>query len=169
LISKSAYHQVGRHEAIRASALEDVELGRLLKTAGFRLHALTAPGDVFVRMYESRAALWEGFGKNLAPLLGGKSVLLAVLNAVAFTGLLLAPMVLPFFAPIFETPLFHGIPLIGMIACRLISAREFRYPAPGLDLFLHPAASLGFFVLALSSIGNRIQKTARWKGRVLNP
>ena len=71
LIRRSVYEQIGGHAAVRDEVLEDVALARLVKSAGFRLHF--APGDQIcrVRMYSSFGAMWEGWSKNLLPLVTG--------------------------------------------------------------------------------------------------
>src|SRR5207245_2290888 len=68
LIRRNVYEQIGGHAAVRDEVLEDVALARLAKSAGFRLHF--APGDQIcrVRMYSSFQAMWEGWSKNLLPL-----------------------------------------------------------------------------------------------------
>jgi len=68
LIRRQVYEQIGGHAAVRGEVLEDVALARMAKAAGFRLHF--APGDDIcrVRMYSSFKAMWEGWSKNLLPL-----------------------------------------------------------------------------------------------------
>ena len=69
LIQRSAYEKIGGHAAVREEVLEDVALARLAKAAGIRLHF--APGDAIcrVRMYATFGDMWEGWSKNLLPLI----------------------------------------------------------------------------------------------------
>ena len=55
----------------RAEVLEDVALARFAKQAGVRLHFASGSGIMRVRMYRTFAAMWEGWTKNLYPLMGG--------------------------------------------------------------------------------------------------
>lgn len=64
LIRRATYVAIDGHRAVRASILEDVELGRRAKAAGYRLAAAAAPDLIAVRMYTGWASLSEGLGKN---------------------------------------------------------------------------------------------------------
>jgi len=173
LISKKAYTQIGGHAAVQKSVLEDVALGRRLKSQGLKLHVLTATQDISVRMYASLAALWDGFGKNLAPLLGGNSSLLALGSSVGFFCILFSPLLLAIYAfPSREVGPLASIPLaliltpsFCLILCRILIARVFRYPFPLIDIVLHPFAVTGLLLLSISSVARRVRKTTTWKGR----
>jgi GT2 family glycosyltransferase len=64
LIRREVYFAIGGHQAVRASILEDTELGRIVKAAGYRLEAAVAPDLIEARMYTGWASLAEGLGKN---------------------------------------------------------------------------------------------------------
>ena len=64
LIRRSTYLCTGGHSAVRASILEDTDLGQRVKAAGFRVAAAHAPGLVAVRMYDGWPSLREGLSKN---------------------------------------------------------------------------------------------------------
>jgi hypothetical protein len=64
LIRREVYFAIGGHQAVRASILEDTELGRIVKAAGYRLEAAIAPNLIEARMYTGWASLAEGLGKN---------------------------------------------------------------------------------------------------------
>jgi cellulose synthase/poly-beta-1,6-N-acetylglucosamine synthase-like glycosyltransferase len=67
LIRRDAYDAVGGHAAIAQVILEDVELAKRLKQAGFKLQFRQSDA-VSTRMYHSFAQMWEGWTKNLALL-----------------------------------------------------------------------------------------------------
>ena len=96
LIRRSAYDKIGGHAAVREEVLEDVALARLAKSAGIRLHF--APGDQIcrVRMYATFGDMWEGWSKNLLPLIAwsGQRVtreLFSVMPWIPLLCLLLTP------------------------------------------------------------------------------
>ena len=62
--------------------LEDVELARLVKRAGYRLQFRTSDA-VSTRMYRSFGQMWEGWTKNLA-LLFPQAAWLAAKRALEF-------------------------------------------------------------------------------------
>jgi hypothetical protein len=63
LFRRSRYFALGGHRAVRASILEDTELGQRAKAAGCRLE-VAATELLAVRMYDGWASLAEGLGKN---------------------------------------------------------------------------------------------------------
>jgi glycosyltransferase involved in cell wall biosynthesis len=71
MIRRDAYDAVGGHASIPGEVLEDVALAKLVKRAGYRLWFGSGRGIVRVRMYRSFASMWEGWRKNLYPLMGG--------------------------------------------------------------------------------------------------
>lgn len=73
LIRREAYSRIGGHAAIASEVLEDVALARNAKQAGLRLHFASGEGIARARMYRTFNAMWEGWSKNLFPLLGGTS------------------------------------------------------------------------------------------------
>ncbi len=67
LIRRDAYDAVGGHASVADAILEDVELARRVKQAGYRLQFRQSDA-VSTRMYRSFGAMWEGWTKNLALL-----------------------------------------------------------------------------------------------------
>lgn len=71
MIRRDVYEAVGGHASVAAEVLEDVALARRVKCAGHRIWFASGKGIVRVRMYRSFNAMWEGWKKNLYPLMGG--------------------------------------------------------------------------------------------------
>jgi glycosyltransferase involved in cell wall biosynthesis len=71
MILHDVYQKVGGHAVIAGEVLEDVALARRVKQAGYQLYFTAPIGTVRTRMYRSFRALWEGWTKNLYPLMGG--------------------------------------------------------------------------------------------------
>ena len=67
LIRRDVYDIVGGHAAVAQAILEDVELARSVKRAGYGLQFRLSDA-VSTRMYRSFGAMWEGWTKNLALL-----------------------------------------------------------------------------------------------------
>jgi glycosyltransferase involved in cell wall biosynthesis len=74
MIRRDAYDAIGGHASVAAEVLEDVALARRVKSAGYSLAFNSGKGIVRVRMYRSFASMWEGWTKNLYPLMGGTPV-----------------------------------------------------------------------------------------------
>jgi hypothetical protein len=71
LIRRSEYARTGGHAAIAGVVLEDMALARQAKDAGVRFYFASGVGIIRVRMYRTFGAMWEGWTKNLYPLIGG--------------------------------------------------------------------------------------------------
>lgn len=72
MIRRDAYEAVGGHASVAGEVLEDVALARRVKSAGHRIWFGSGKGIVCVRMYRSFGTMWEGWRKNLYPLMGGE-------------------------------------------------------------------------------------------------
>jgi hypothetical protein len=71
MIRREAYDAVGGHANVAGEVLEDVALAKCVKGAGRRIWFGSGQGIVWVRMYRTFCAMWEGWKKNLYPLMGG--------------------------------------------------------------------------------------------------
>lgn len=73
LIRREAYFEFGGHRAIGDEVLEDVAMARCARNAGFKIHFARSVGIARTQMYRSFGQMWEGWRKNLYPLVGGTS------------------------------------------------------------------------------------------------
>jgi len=161
LIRRDAYEQIGGHAAVRAEVLEDVALARLTKSAGFRLHF--GPGDQIsrVRMYASFGAMWEGWTKNLLPLVtwSGQKVtreLLSVIPWIPLLCLLLTPWHLALGA-------LGLLLLAGRHASYAALLRKNRFPVYSVLYYL---AGMGLYCAALLASDLHYSRgRIVWKGR----
>jgi hypothetical protein len=71
MIRREDYARVGGHAAVAGEVLEDVALARLAKQKGTRIHFASGYGIMRVRMYRTFGAMWDGWTKNLYPLIAG--------------------------------------------------------------------------------------------------
>ncbi|MDB9322328.1 glycosyltransferase family 2 protein [Nodularia spumigena CS-591/04] len=65
LFRRSAYEQIGGHEAVANQVAEDVALARRIKKNGLKLSYSLGANLASLRMYSSWGALWEGWTKIL--------------------------------------------------------------------------------------------------------
>ncbi|MDZ7682095.1 MAG: glycosyltransferase [Fodinibius sp.] len=59
-----AYEAIGGHASVKNKVVEDVELAKNIKRAGFSMKMYHGRNTVHCRMYTSSTELWEGFRKN---------------------------------------------------------------------------------------------------------
>lgn len=62
---RSAYEEIGGHEAVRGEIVEDVRIAQLVVASGYRLFAAWAKDVIETRMYRSLGDIIEGWSKNL--------------------------------------------------------------------------------------------------------
>jgi len=100
LMLRDAYFATGGHAAVAGEILEDVALARRAKASGFGIYFTAPMGIVRTRMYRSFGAMWQGWTKNLYPLMGSTpgSMLMELPEAFPFLeGTILALLYVLFF------------------------------------------------------------------------
>jgi GT2 family glycosyltransferase len=166
LVRRSVYERAGGHEPLKATVLDDVRLGRLVKRAGGRVALRLAPELVRIRMYRGdREAFW-GLSKNLVASVDNR-VPVALVFAAAIAWLMLAPL-----AALAFGLLAGDLPLacagLGVYLLELLSLAAMRgwhryrwWVLPAFPVF-------AFTVVACALVGSyrgAHQGVVRWRGR----
>jgi glycosyltransferase involved in cell wall biosynthesis len=76
LWSREAYQVSGGHESVKQEVLEDVRMGQRAKAKGIALALALGQSALKTRMYASKEALVEGFGKSLLSAVGRNRLVL---------------------------------------------------------------------------------------------
>jgi glycosyltransferase involved in cell wall biosynthesis len=161
LIRRDVYEEVGGHAKSAKEILEDVALAAAVKAAGHRLWFGSGQGIARARMYRTFGAMWEGWRKNIYPLMGGKPwaafregesafpwiPLLVILLGVKFPMAMLAGVLLLLFRQ-----MSYGSELVRN-----------QYPLSFIIYYV-PAVFLYTAVLA-ASYRSYAQGAVQWKGR----
>jgi glycosyltransferase involved in cell wall biosynthesis len=171
LVSRRAYSEVGGHGAVKDEVLEDVALARLFKQAGCRLHFSRGVGVARTQMYRRLGEMWEGWSKNLFPLLGRRksavvgAVAGAMLDTLAWLSLPLAGGSLWRGWPAAPWLLLFGLAILSWRHLRYAQAlRENRYPLG--CIFYHTLGSFLFAALLVGSAAKYLSgEPLKWKGR----
>jgi len=164
LIRRDAYDAVGGHAAVAKAILEDVELARLVKRAGYRLQFRLSDA-VSTRMYRSFGHMWEGWTKNLA-LLFPRPLWLAAKRAVEF--LLIAGFVGGVLVAIGDRSAIGatvngvGVAAVGALFFRRIVRAHFDWVSNSVAVFGLPL----FALLLVNSYISHKNGQLKWKGRV---
>ena len=170
LLRRDAYFQIGGHEAVAASILEDVDLAHLVKRRKLGLRFRYAPDALSVRMYRSFRQMCEGWTKNLALLFGNPLITAAwkLLDIFLLVGL-------PVLAWYFPGPLSVSMPwitarLVILIVWARTLLRFYRRVAKSNFPFgdcLVCILGLPLFVWLLwkSWFDHTVTKRVIWKGR----
>jgi cellulose synthase/poly-beta-1,6-N-acetylglucosamine synthase-like glycosyltransferase len=161
LIRRDVYDAVGGHARVATEILEDVALASLVKAAGYRLWFASGKGLVRARMYRTFAAMWEGWKKNLYPLIGG----------TPWTAFREAEAVFPWM-PIVVILLGIKFPIAMFAGVLLLLFRQMNYGAElarnqypfSLIIYYVPAVFLYTGVL-VASCRSHARGKVQWKGR----
>ena len=157
---RETYDLVGGHAAVRASLIEDVELGRLVKKVGHKLVPACAAGEICVQMYQSWAEARQGFRKNLFVLFGGSQLALLIMMPL---------ILLLLFAPLLAILQNDWVTIFGvfMLNTVLLCSQRLTFKTPWRALVLFPFGIL----LALGVLCESAFYTSKgdldWKGRAL--
>jgi glycosyltransferase involved in cell wall biosynthesis len=163
LIRREVYDAIGGHAAIAGAILEDVELAKRVKQAGYRLRLRTAE-VVSTRMYRTFGEMWEGWTKNLA-LLFPHSWRLAFRSLLEFAVFVLcAAFAVVNWASLRMGPAFIAtVPLIAFLV-----PFENRIRRAHFDWLCNAMAVFGlplFAMLLVNSRSSHNRGSVRWKGR----
>jgi len=161
LIERRVYNAIGGHMAVASHVLEDVEIAKRAKIAGYRLHFAAGQGIVRARMYRSFAAMWEGWSKNLYRLVGGSS------GAVGKEMFLTLP-----WGPVLLLAMSGISPLFALLGALLLALRHGAYMVellrnqfpPARVLYYLPGALL-YPALLVASTQRHRRGVVAWKGR----
>ncbi|HEY6443694.1 MAG TPA: glycosyltransferase [Candidatus Acidoferrales bacterium] len=171
MIRRDAYDVVGGHAAVAAEILEDVALARRVKQRGFGIY-FAAPSEVVrTRMYRSLGAMWQGWTKNLYPLMGASfgSLLFELLEASPLIELAVLLAILALGLAGFRSDLL--LPAAGVVAGMLLSRnilhlgalRRNRYPVSYIKYYFTGAAL--YAAALLESWWKSTHGGVVWKGR----
>jgi cellulose synthase/poly-beta-1,6-N-acetylglucosamine synthase-like glycosyltransferase len=161
LIRTDAYQAIGGHRAVASEVLEDVALAHRAKAAGLILHFAPGAEIAETRMYATFPAMWQGWTKNLYPLVGGtpSSAALELLRVVPVAALVMFALALwfPLAAPV-------GAFLIVLALLRYaLDLRQHRFSASCIQYWL-PGLVLYAAALVVSA-GRYSAGSVAWKGR----
>ena len=161
LIRRDAYQEIGGHAAVCGEVLEDVALARRARAAGVPLYFAADAGIARVRMYATFGAMWEGWTKNLSPLvkMAGQGItreLLSVIPWIPLACLALAPL----------------RPIFGALGILLLAGRHASYAAT-LRRNRLPVSSVVYYVVGVAlycaallvSDWRYARGKVTWKGR----
>ncbi|MEM1095466.1 MAG: glycosyltransferase family 2 protein [Bacteroidota bacterium] len=147
------YHQHEPHRTLKAEILEDVMIGRFLKSQGITPVMLNGSRILDVYMYDSFADARLGFQKNAYLLLGGHWASFVFLH-VGF--------VLTFLAPLFV----HWGFWASLFALKLVTDRVGRLPA--WVTLLAPLSYMLAAFIQLDSARFHWRGEVTWKGRTVS-
>lgn len=169
LIRRDAFEAVGGHHSVAWEVLEDVALARLVKRAGYRVYFAPGPKIAKVRMYNSFSAMWQGWTKNLYPLMigPGKRLWREIASVGPWIPLLfLMTSLMPFRVLRAERNVLAIAGLILLAGRHVVYAGMLRRNHFPLSCILYYGLGVALYAAALlTSARCYAQGTITWKGR----
>jgi chlorobactene glucosyltransferase len=156
LFEAEAYRQNNWHQVTKEKIVEDVEIMKNIKSAGFNGESLLANNMVSCRMYHNYTSAIDGFGKNF----------LAAFNYNIFAFLVFLILLVGGPMMVFTT---LNLNLITMMIALIILTRTMISLLAGQsavrNIVLHPIQMFSMLFIAFSAIQRYLTKTTVWKGR----
>lgn len=167
LFKRSAYDSLGGHAAVANEIVEDITLGRLVAERaidGKVIQNCDGTRVVSTRMYQSFGQLWEGFTKNLWPVMSGNLAGFALGLAVQFLVMVL-PILLFVFGGWHNPFALSAVTAIYLLRFTL----AINYRTSLLGSLLHPVGYVIGLAMAVNSFIRSHTGGVTWKGRVYRP
>ncbi|HSW54877.1 MAG TPA: glycosyltransferase family 2 protein [Ignavibacteriaceae bacterium] len=158
-IDRNTYEKIGGHSAFADRVVEDMEIAREVKKAGFKLITFLGGSSISCRMYEGFTEAFNGFSKNFFPGFNIPAILFFFLLIILFLAFLLP------FTLIFMNPSFLIIVLIVMMGRLFISIPSRQNLI--INILLHPIQILIMLAIGVNSIYRIKTKKLKWKGRYI--
>jgi len=167
LIRRDAYDAIGGHASIAGEVLEDMALATRVKAAYYRLWFGCGKGIVRVRMYRSFAAMWEGWRKNLYPLMGGSLKAVKTEVARAMLPILLTLLATVTVAGITESVTFTaGVLAVGLLGTLIAYDADLESGGFSPRLLVYAIQGRILFAAVLwASYRSHRNGRLEWKGR----
>jgi glycosyltransferase involved in cell wall biosynthesis len=162
LVERKAYFDMGGHEAVADSLLEDVALARLIKRRKLGLRFRYAPDALSTRMYRSFGAMAEGWTKNLA-LLFGNALFLAAWRMLDVVLIVVLPILLLYF---YQPVARVAFVILWLRTLWRVYSRAAKSNFPASDCALSILGIPLFCALLVRSwFHHTIKRRVAWKGR----
>jgi hypothetical protein len=179
LVRRAAYEKVGGHAALRTAVIEDSELARAVKQAGYAVQLADGRSLVRIRMYRGLGDMWQGWSKNSFLSLGRRLRNAALLVVGVSVAVLAPPLIL---VVALVNVALHGTTDSAAMVTSLVAALQFavvfylawrneqEVGVPGRYAFTMPLGAMLFNALVCYSAYRVLSgRGVNWKGRVYSP
>ncbi|MFD2144871.1 glycosyltransferase [Mucilaginibacter antarcticus] len=156
LFDADSYRKHQWHQQVKHKIVEDVEIMRLVKSAGNKGEALLANGMISCRMYSSYREAVDGFSKNFLAAFNYNIIWFLIYIVFIIGGPMIILMTLNFAFVFFMV----GLIVLTRVMISLAAGQNAWY-----NIILHPAQMFSLALVAFLAIQRHLTKTITWKGR----
>ncbi|WP_280503526.1 glycosyltransferase, partial [Nocardia farcinica] len=162
-----AYRAIGGHAAVAGSPIEDMDIARALRRAGWPTRVVAAGGLASTRMYRGTAELDEGYTRWLWSAYGGSGAAAAAIGLAAGLAYLLPPVAaLCGRGPLRWTGAAgYAAAVVSRLAARRLETGTAPRAADVGSALAHPVSVAAYQLLVIRSHRARRRGAVRWKGR----
>jgi chlorobactene glucosyltransferase len=152
------YRENEFHKRLRHDPVEDIEICKLMKSQGYKVHTLLGNDQISCRMYKGFRESIYGFSKNVVTFFGNSYLNAILFSLITTFGWLAFPI-----AGAYPEFLFYV--LILLLTRIFVSVASKQHPLH--NIFFMPLQQLSFVLMVIQSIKNRLSGIYIWKGRQL--
>nr|WP_294795128.1 glycosyltransferase family 2 protein [uncultured Mucilaginibacter sp.] len=156
LFNAEVYRRHQWHTQVRDKIVEDAEIMRMVKAAGYRGEILLSNNMLTSRMYKSYLGAINGFSKNVLSVFNYNIIWFLIYILLTIAGPMMVIITL-------------NIPLILFMAALIIIGRIMESLSSGqnpvYNLILHPLQMISLTAIAFVAIQKHLTHTVMWKGR----
>jgi chlorobactene glucosyltransferase len=156
MITREAYNEIGKHEAIRDKVVEDMEIARAVKSNKRKAMTYLGGNKIKAEMYKSFSEAFDGFSKNFFPGFNTNRTFFISLIIILFLFYTL-PFILVFIEPLFLIMIF--IILAQRVLLSILNKESVL-----MNSFLHIVQMLMMLLIGFNSTFNSKKV---WKGRTI--
>lgn len=156
LFNTAVYRQFEWHKSARDKIVEDVEIMKQVKSAGFNGESLLANSMISCRMYTNYSEAINGFGKNFLAAFNYNIFSFLIFLLLLIAGPMMVIMTLNFQLIL----MMCGLIMLTRIMISLESGQN-----AFINVILHPLQMFSLTLIAFSAIQKYLTKTTEWKGR----
>ena len=169
MFKREVYEKIGGYESIKGNMVDDIQISKRVKKAGYKFMVFDGRNTIYCRMYKNLKGVVIGLTKSIYPAFNGN-----ILTLFSFTGLLTATLLIPFTllplgAFLFDWPVaiirLIIFQVIIVLAIKTIFA--IRYKQRMLDILLAPVSmAIIDALIFVSFLQAKYGEGLAWKGRV---
>ncbi|WP_221269237.1 glycosyltransferase [Mucilaginibacter sp. X5P1] len=156
LFDSALYRRHEWHKQAKDKVVEDVEIMKIVKAAGYNGEALLANGMISCRMYKGYTDAVNGLSKNFLAAFNYSTMWLLIYLVVIIGGPMIILMTLNFQLILF---------MVGLIILTRIMISLSASQNAWLNVLLHPVQMVNLMLIAFVAIQKYLTKTTVWKGR----
>lgn len=162
LFDRRIYEEIGGHQSVRNSLVEDVHISREIKKAGHRMLLANITESVSSKMYDTNKEVWEGFLKNSYTGIG-RSPVMAFLLTLFYVFFYTVPFFLAVLSIFMREPLFFLPYVLISLQQLYVMIRTRQNPLLSFLVPLQAGAMIAVLLHAMHK--SRSKQSYSWKGR----